>query len=64
MMNRIQRLSLAIETGRLKLQMGLGPEVDIDALTLRTMWRQLCQERGADEAGGIEPRGLSGPLST
>lgn len=44
-MNDIQRLSQRIETDRLKLQMGLSLEIDVDALTLRAMWHQLCRER-------------------
>jgi hypothetical protein len=45
MMNRIQTLSQHIEAERLKLQMGLSADIDIDTLTLRAMWRQLCAER-------------------
>ena len=48
-MNHIQRLSQRIESDRLKLQMGLSPEIDIDTLTLRVMWRQLCLEREAEQ---------------
>lgn len=51
-MNHIQRLSQSIESDRLKLQMGLSPEIDIDTLTLRAMWRQLCLERDAERDSG------------
>lgn len=57
-MNRIQKLSEAIESGQLKLQMGLSPETELDILTLRAMWRQLCLERTGStpaEASGLEP---------
>jgi len=48
-MNPMQRLSQRIESDRLKLQMGLSPDIEIDTLTLRAMWRQLCRELGLDE---------------
>jgi hypothetical protein len=50
-MNQIQRLSQHIEADRLKLQMGLNPDIEIDTLTLRAMWRQLCSERSGGEPG-------------
>jgi hypothetical protein len=43
-MNRLQSISQAIETERLKLQMGLNPSVDIHPLTLRAMWIRLYRE--------------------
>ena len=39
-MNSIQRISRDIETRRLKLQMGLDPNIDIDNVTVRTVWRE------------------------
>jgi hypothetical protein len=51
-MNRIQQISQKIESERLKLQMGLNPDIEIDTLLLRGMWRQLCREREAEEIPG------------
>ncbi len=48
-MNAIQMISQQIESDRLKLQMGLSPTIRIDNLTLRAMWRRLCQENMAVE---------------
>lgn len=48
-MNAIQKISLKIESDRLKLQMGLDPGIDVDTLTLRDMWRRLCLENKAVE---------------
>ena len=48
-MNRIQQLSQKIESDRLKLQMGLSPDIEIDTLLLRDMWRQLCREREVEK---------------
>jgi hypothetical protein len=42
--NRIQLISQEIESNRLKGQMGLSPDADIDTLTLRAMWARLCAE--------------------
>lgn len=44
-MNSIQRLSRDIEDRRLKLQMGLAPELEVDHETLHRMWRELSLER-------------------
>lgn len=47
-MNRIQMISRDIETRRLKLQMGLGPDLEIDHSALRSMWRALSLEQLRD----------------
>jgi hypothetical protein len=47
-MNTIQMISQKIESDQLKLQMGLSPDIDLDTLTLRAMWRQLCRESAWD----------------
>jgi len=56
-MNRIQMVSGQLESERLKLLMGLDPAVDIDALTLRAMWQQVCIERQAFEGYRPDPAG-------
>ena len=38
-------ISREIESNRLKLQMGLSPDVQIDTLSLRAMWSRLCAEQ-------------------
>jgi hypothetical protein len=38
-------ISREIESNRLKGQMGLSPDVEIDTLTLKAMWVRLCAER-------------------
>ena len=43
-------ISAQIESDRLKLQMGLSPEVEIDTLTLRAMWNRLCAEQATGES--------------
>jgi len=58
-MNRILMISAQIESDRLKLQMGLSPEVDIDTLTLRAMWNRLCAEQATGESAGHLDRGFS-----
>jgi hypothetical protein len=47
--NAIQAMSQQIESDRLKLQMGLSPEIDIDTLTLRAMWQRLCRENARNQ---------------
>jgi hypothetical protein len=55
-MNRIQMISQEIESDRLKLQMGLSPDMEIDTLTLRAMWARLCAERdSANRARAASP---------
>jgi hypothetical protein len=44
-MNQIQKLSRKVLTDRLKLQLGLAPEVDVDFKTLRSMTHQVHVER-------------------
>jgi len=44
-MNRIQKMSHDILANRLKLQLGLALDADIDLLTLQAMSRQLHNER-------------------
>ena len=48
-MNKIQMISRQIESDRLKLQMGLNPDIEVDTLTLRAMWSRLCAEQAAGE---------------
>lgn len=47
-MNQIQLISRNILCERLKMQMGLDPEVDIEPRILQAMWRQLSHERIAE----------------
>ena len=44
-MNQIQLISRKILCDRLKLQMGLDPDIDIEPRILQAMWRQLNYER-------------------
>ncbi|NND44934.1 MAG: hypothetical protein HKN58_06390 [Xanthomonadales bacterium] len=44
-MNRIQKLSQDILSQRLKLLMGLDPELDIEPQMLQAMWAELQRER-------------------
>jgi hypothetical protein len=44
-MNHIQKLSQELVSQRLKLQMGLDPQLDIEPRMLRAMWVELQQER-------------------
>ena len=55
-------ISAQIESDRLKLKMGLSPEVDIDNLTLRAMWSGLCAEQDTGESAGHLDRGFSAHL--
>ena len=55
-------ISAQIESDRLKLQMGLSPEVEIDTLTLRAMWNRLCAEQATGESAGHLDRGFSAHL--
>ncbi len=52
-MNRLQSVSQAIETERLKLQLGLSPHVDIDPLPLRAMWAQLYRENKCEPGARV-----------
>ena len=58
-MNKIQMISQQIESDRLKLQMGLSPDLDIDTLTLRAMWTRLCAERDSGENAETRSYGMS-----
>lgn len=58
-MNRIQMISQQIESDRLKLQMGLSPDIDIDTLTLRAMWSRLCAEQDTGENAETGSAGIS-----
>ena len=49
-MNQIQLISREILCKRLKFQMGLDPEVEIEPRILQAMWRQLNYERIAELA--------------
>ena len=49
-MNQVQLISRKILSDRLKLQMGLDPDVDIAPRILQDMWRQLNLERIAELA--------------
>ncbi len=51
-MNQIQLISRNILCERLKMQMGLDPEVDIEPQILQAMWRQLSHERIAERNWG------------
>ncbi len=44
-MNQIQLISRKILCDRLKLQMGLDPDIDIEPRILQVMWLQLNYER-------------------
>jgi hypothetical protein len=44
-------ISREIESNRLKGQMGLSPDVEIDTLTLKAMWSRLCAEQNSDGSG-------------
>ncbi len=44
-MNQIQLISRKILCDRLKLQMGLDPDIDIEPRILQAMWLQLNYER-------------------
>ena len=51
-MNQIQLISRNILCERLKMQMGLDLEVDIEPRILQAMWRQLRHERIAERNWG------------
>ena len=44
-MNAIQMISHDIQTRRLKLAMGLDPQLDIDPALVRNMWNEVNHER-------------------
>jgi hypothetical protein len=48
-MNRIQEISRDLVSQRLKLQMGLDPQVHIEPRLLQAMWLQLQSERRAHQ---------------
>jgi len=56
-MNRIQKMSQDLVCQRLKLQMGLDPQLDIEPKQLQAMWAQLQKEqRLARQADREEPQ--------
>lgn len=54
-MNYIQKISRDLVSQRLKLQMGLDPQVHIEPRRLQAMWRQLQSERRAHQRSNANP---------
>ena len=54
-MNRIQEISRDLVSQRLKLQMGLDPQVHIEPRLLQAMWLQLQSERRAHQRINANP---------
>jgi hypothetical protein len=54
-MNHIQKISRDLVSQRLKLQMGLDPQVHIEPGLLQAMWLQLQSERRAHQRSNASP---------
>ena len=54
-MNQIQQISRDLVSQRLKLQMGLDPQVQIEPRRLQAMWLQLQSERRARQRINATP---------